>query len=358
MAEKKLDTRYEIRDTKAVPKRILITRTDRLGDVVLSTPIIKHMRKLFPEAHIAFMVRPENKDVVLNNPDLDEVILYDKRGHQKSFIETVKFAGELRKKNFDTAIALHPTNRVHMMFFLAGIPNRIGYDRKMTFLLTKKVKHVKQIGDKHEIDYNFDLLAKSGFDIKDAQKKPYIVTADTEKRLVDSVLRDLKVGGDMIAIHPGASCASKRWPPERFAFVANELAEKYGCDIVVIGGDETQSFSDAMTSKMKVKFADLTGTFLIGELAEVLSRCRLFISNDSGPVHVAVAVNTPVISIFGRKSPGLSPKRWGPVGEKDVFLHKPPECDKCLAHDCLKEFQCLIAVTVRDVIEAAGKILD
>ena len=101
------------------PKRILITRTDRLGDVVLSTPVVRHLRKLFSDAHIAFMVRPENRDILANNPHLDEVIVYDKYGSGKSFFATVKFALSLRKKRFDLGIALHPTNRAHIILFLA-----------------------------------------------------------------------------------------------------------------------------------------------------------------------------------------------------------------------------------------------
>ncbi len=339
------------------PKRILITRTDRLGDVVLSTPVIRFLREKYPEAYIAFMVRPENRDAVANNPDLDEVITYDKYGFQKSFWSTVKFAFGLRKKKFDTAIALHPTNRVHMMLFMAGIRTRIGYDRNMGRLLTKRVPHLKQKGDKHEVDYNFELLERAGFDTSKAGRLPYMVTTDNDRRLVDSVLKDSGVGESIIAVHAGASCPSKRWPSERFAAVADILSEKYRSDIVLVGGDETAEFSEQVLFKMKRKAADLTGMLLVGELAELLSRCRLFISNDSGPVHVAVAVGTPVIAIFGRKDPGLSPKRWGPLGEKDVVLHKDVGCEICLAHLCEKDFACLKAITVEEVVEAAGGIL-
>ena len=98
-------------------KRILITRTDRLGDVVLSTPVIRYMRQKYPDAYIAFMVRPRYEDIVANNPHLDDVILYDKDESEKGFWSTLKFAFKLRQKKFDTAIALHPTNRVHLMLF-------------------------------------------------------------------------------------------------------------------------------------------------------------------------------------------------------------------------------------------------
>jgi heptosyltransferase-2 len=339
------------------PKRILITRTDRLGDVVLSTPVIRHMRKLYPSAYIAFMVRPENRDVVANNPDLNEVVVYDKYGFHKSFISTLRFALGLRKKRFDTGIALHPTNRVHIIMFLAGIPTRIGYDGKMGFLLTKRIFHHKQVGKKHEADYNFDLLREAGFDTSGAGRRPYMFTTENEKRLVGCMKRDYGIGDNVIAMHAGASCPSKRWPPERFAQAADILAGRYGSDVVLVGGDETSGFSERVASSVKGKITDLTGMLLLGELAEFLSRCRLFISNDSGPVHVAVAVGTPVIAVFGRKDPGLSPLRWGPLGDKDIALHKDVGCEKCLAHNCDKDFACLKAISVEEVVEAAGRIL-
>ncbi|MFH1552088.1 MAG: lipopolysaccharide heptosyltransferase II [Candidatus Omnitrophota bacterium] len=339
------------------PKRILITRTDRLGDVVLSTPVIRFMRQAYPDSYIAFMVRPENRDVVANNPHLDEIIVYDKRGAQRSFWDTVKFAFDLRRKRFDIAVALHPTNRAHIMLFLAGIPVRIGYRRKMSWLLTKRIPHRKQEGGKHEVDYNFDLLEQSGFDVAHLDRRPYMRTTDNDKRLIDSMQKSFGIGKDIIAVHAGASCPSKRWFPERFARVADILGEKYQCDIVLVGGDDTAEYSGIVASAMKHKVTDLTGMLLVGELAELISRCKIFISNDSGPVHVAVAVGTPAVAIFGRKESGLSPGRWGPLGERDAVLHKPAGCEVCLAHNCERDFACLKAITVEDVVEASEKIL-
>ena len=341
---------------KMIPKRILITRTDRLGDVILSTPVIRHMRKLYPDAYIAFMVRPENRDVVASNPHLDEVLVYDKYRSQKSLWGTVMFALKLKKKKFNIGIALHPTNRVHIMLRLAGIPLRIGYDRNMSWLLTRSLPHHKQRGEKHEIDYNFDLLQRAGIDTAGADRRPYMVTTEDDKRMIDSLEKSLGIADDIIAVHPGASCSSKRWPPERFALAADVISRKCGCEIVLVGGDETAEFSNAVISAMTRSAVDLTGMLRVGELAEFLSRCRMFISNDSGPVHIAVAVGTPVVSIFGRKDPGLSPVRWGPLGLSDEVLHRDAGCKKCLAHECEKGFLCLKAVIVEEVVAASERI--
>ena len=339
------------------PRRILIARLDRLGDVVLSTPVIRHMRMLFPDAYIAFMVRPENRDVVESNPHLNEIVLYDKAGSEKGWWGTLKFALSLRKFKFDTAVALHPSNRTHLILFLAGIPSRIGYDRKMAWTLTKRVRHGKQEGAMHESDYNFELLAKSGFNVMTYNRAPYIHTGDHDKMFVDYLQSRIGIGAKVIAFHPGASCQSKRWTPDRFAAAADILGERYASDIVIVGGKGSEEYGSLMAAAMKRKAFDLTGKTGVGALAELLARSRLFVSNDSGPVHVAVAVGVPVIAIFGRKDPGLSPRRWGPLGARDIALHKDVGCVTCLAHNCGKDFRCLKAVTVDDVIRAAERIL-
>ncbi len=336
-------------------KRILITRTDRLGDVVLSTPAIRLVRRQYPDAYIAFMVKPENREIVAGNPHLDEVITYDKRRTHKGLLRTIIFALKLRKKKFDTAIALHPTNRVHIMLFAAGIPARIGYDRKMSRLLTRRMPHRKQEGLKHEVDYNFDLLAFAGITVKDADRRPYITVLPEYKKRAEHIMETSGITDNIVAIHAGASCPSKRWPPGRFSRVADALAAKRGACIVLVGGKESGTFNHLVISEMRRPAIDLTGKLTIGELAAFFTRCRLLISNDSGPVHVAVAVGTPVISIFGRRDTGLSPLRWGPLGKKDVVFHKNVGCTECLAHNCLKGFACLKAVTVDEISRSAER---
>ncbi len=146
-------------------KKILIIRTDRLGDVILSTPVIENLKFAYPDAHIAFMCRPYTREVLEGNPYLDEVIVYDKYGKQKSFFNSIKFAFNLRKEKFDCVIILHPTNRVHMISYFAAIPYRIGWETKMSFFLTKKLPHRKHEGKKHEVEYTLDLIRSLGVNV-------------------------------------------------------------------------------------------------------------------------------------------------------------------------------------------------
>ena len=125
----------------------------------------------------------------------------------------------------------------------------------------------------------------------------------------------------------------------------------------MIAGNEDKDFGDKVASSVKSNCVNLSGKTSVADVASVLRRAKLFISNDSGPVHIACAVGTPVVAIFGRSDRGLSPRRWGPTGERDIVLHKDVGCLECLAHDCDKNFKCLEAVTVDEVLAASDKIL-
>jgi heptosyltransferase-2 len=340
-------------------KKILLIRTDRLGDLLLTTPAIKAIRDAYPHAHISMMVRPYTEAVIRKNPYLDEVITYDKYGKDRSLAAGIRFAFKLKKRGFDTAIIFHPTNRAHIIAFLARIPKRIGYDKKCPFLLTDRVKDIKHEGIKSERDYTLDMLKTLGITPKD--KNLYIGLDNEAELYVEKLLSENGLGPKekIISIHPAASCPSKIWPAERFARLADRLIDKYKLKVAIISSDTRQ---DIECAKKVEKFMVQKPLFLAGildimRLTAMLKRSCLFISNDSGPVHIAVAVGTPVIAIFGRNQTGLSPKRWGPLGERDIIVHKDVGCKGiCLAHNCKRGFECLKAISVDEVFLAAEKM--
>lgn len=339
-------------------KRIIIVRMDRVGDLILSTPAIKAVRGAYPDSHIALLVRPYTKEAVDGNPYVNEIITYDKSNGEKGLLGKIKFIVGLRNKRFDLAIILHPKNSSHVFAFLAGIPERLGYDKKMGMLLTKKVPHTKQYGLRHEIDYTLGLLRYIG--IVSSDKNLHMpVNRSSEERIKDLFDKNGISQKDLvITIHPAASCISRRWALERFAKVSDMLAEKHGAKIVIISGPGSDKImGDKVAKLMKSEPLNLSGKTSISDIASVLRRSKLLVSNDSGPVHISCAVGTPVISIFSRKNRGISPERWRPVGKRDIVLHKDVGCEICLAHNCKRAFKCLDAISVEEVLSAADKIL-
>ncbi len=340
-----------------VPERILIVRLDRIGDVVLSTPVIQVLRTAYPQAFIAMMVRSECQDLVMGNPALNQVIIYEKGRGYRGIRETIRFAWRLRRSKFNVALVLHPTYRSHWIVRLAGIPVRIGYQRKGGRLLTHRLPHRKQEGRRHEADYTLDLVRFMG--LHPPAPHPVVPVRPEAERRVSALLEKLGLSASepLVVLHPSASCPSKRWLPQRFAEVADRLIDTTGHRMILVAGPGDLRYANEVEQAMRCRAVNLAGMLSIAELACVLKRCRLLISNDSGPVHVAAALGTPVVTIFGRNQPGLSQGRWGPLGEGHVILQKDVGCVTCLAHKCDIGFLCLTSLSSEEVYQAAVNVL-
>jgi heptosyltransferase II len=332
-------------------KRILIIRTDRIGDVVLSTPVIKVLRSVLPKAHIAFMTGKNTQDILKFNPDLDEVIVYDKLHAHRSWWNTLCFALRLRQKSFDWAIILHSTNRVIWIATLAGITHRVGYARRLGCFLTESLPYIKAEGQKHEVEYNFDLLKKIGV-MEDATKLVWNVSS-TEEEQIEKRLEGwgIEKQDQIIAVHPDASSPSKRWSVTKFIKLCNQLTEDSDKKVVLVAGSEGVHLTRQIVDQTKKGVLDLGGLLNLRELAALFKRCEWVISNDSGPVHISTAVGTPVVSIFGRKKKGLGPERWRPLGARDRVLQKDPGCEPCIPEPCPIQLECLESLSVQEVLE-------
>ena len=330
------------------PRRVLVIRLDRLGDVVLTTPVIQRLREAYPEAWLAMMVRPVCREVVDGNPLLNDVILYDKDGRHRGILGTVRFAWGLRRFRFDTAVVVHPTHRSHWIPWLAGIPVRIGYDRKSGWLLSRRVAHHKQDGERHEAEYALELLQVLGLS-SPASPAPFVPVRAEAQRAVEDVLRreGIEPSETLVAIHPSASCVSKRWMPQRFAEVADRLIDAQRLRIILIAGAEDAAHAQAVERAMRHHPLNLAGKLSVGELAGLLQRCRLLISNDSGPVHIAAAVGTQVVTLFGRAQAGVNAARWRPLGPRHVVLDKSGP----------SRFTSIDELTVDEVYDAARAVL-
>ncbi|MBI3601599.1 MAG: glycosyltransferase family 9 protein [Candidatus Omnitrophica bacterium] len=302
---------------------ILIVRTDRIGDVILTTPAIKALRKSYPMARISVLVAASTQDLVRGNPYLDEIWLDERSGRHKGWIGFLQLARDIRRPQFDAVFIFHTKRRYNLACFLAGVPVRIGYkNEKYGFLLTSGIKDIRFQGKRHEAEYCLDVLKTVG--IEDADLDFFVPTDKQAENWATHWLTSNGLSRDeIIAVHAGASDPAKCWPSERFADLINSLHQRTNCKIVLIGSLQTKALSLQITQLCQSAPLDLTGQTSLAQTVSLLRRCRLLISNDSGPVHIAAAVGIGVISLFMRDQPGINPKRWRPLSDKSVYLFHP-----------------------------------
>ncbi|MEI8345144.1 MAG: glycosyltransferase family 9 protein, partial [Candidatus Omnitrophota bacterium] len=348
-------------ETVRTGPRILAIRLDRLGDVVLSLPALAAIRRQFPLAQLTVMTRPATAAIVDGHPLVDEVITYhyEKKGRHRGIIGNWRLIREVIRHHFDIVFILNPSVRSYMVSFAAQIPYRIGFDPKVPWLLTKGIPDLRAQGKKHESDYTMDVVR--AFEVepdRDAPVELWPVSA-IESAQIDGLLERFGVGTDepFIAVHPHASCFSKRWPSQRFAAVIERLRRlEPSLRMVLIGGPEASGVCRQLCEDDKAAgVVDLSGRLDLRQLGALLKRCRCLLSNDSGPVHVAAAVGTKTVTIYGRNQAGLSVERWKALGSGHRALHRSVGCAVCQAHRCTIDFACLKAVTV-DEVNAAGGI--
>lgn len=298
-------------------KNILVVRNDRLGEFLLNIPALRALKETFRDAKLIVAVNPALRELADNVEYIDEVIVWEHGKH--SLFEKIRLLKLLRAKNIDMAIMLNPLKDLNILTYLAGIPIRVGYDRKMGFLLTHKIEDKKYLGLKHEVEYNLELVSLTGAATQDQK---LCLPIDEEE--IASLLIRFNIGpaDNIVALHPWTSDPVKQWPVNNFCGLATKLIEKLGVTVVIVGGQKESAESKDLFAGMGEKLIDLTGQTDLIQLAQVLKGSKLLISPDSGPVHLACAVGTKVLAIFGNDIPGKSPRRWGPWGEGNMVIQK------------------------------------
>lgn len=331
-------------------KNIVIIRTDRIGEVLLSTVAVDAIKEAYPDATISFVTSEYSRPLVEGSGDVAEILtahIGDRKGWLR---EARRLGAQLKSKKFDAAVVMNPHKAIHLACFLAGIPIRVGYDRKWGFLLNKKIEDKRHEGAKHEIEYTGDLLRLLG--VERAPKGPKLKIDPAAENEIKELTANIDTDKPVIAVHPGSSNPAKMWAGDNYAELIDKIKTECDSEIVVIGSEDEKLTAEAIIDKSGIKAHNLAGKFDLKELAAFISKCDLFIGNDTGPMHMAAALGVPVIAIFGRNIPGVSPRRWGPWGKNNVVFHENPGCDPCYDSKCPYEYKCLKAVTVDAVFEA------
>jgi lipopolysaccharide heptosyltransferase II len=334
-------------------ERILIFNVNWLGDVLFSTATIRNIRYHFPASFIACIIPSRCYPVLKGNPHLDEIIIYDEKDRHRSLIDKWRFVRLLKAKNFDKVFLLHRSFTRTLLCLLAGIPERIGYStKKRDLLLTEKFK-APRIQDVHRIDYYLGLIETWGIKVEDRFSD--FVTSDEDLRFADDFLSKsaLKKDDFLVALNPGGNWLLKRWPKENWAILADKLAAELGAKIIITGSQHDVALAKEIRSLMRHQATSACGALNLKQFAALCQRLRLFITADSGPLHIANSVGIrKIIALFGPTHPEIT----GPYPQKNVvILQKNCGCEiPCYKLDC-SDNRCMKALTVEDVLGAAKK---
>ncbi|MBI5814701.1 MAG: glycosyltransferase family 9 protein [Nitrospinae bacterium] len=328
--------------------RILVARTDRIGDVVLSLPVFTSLKTFFPRAYLCALTRSYTKDLLLSRPDVDEVISFDSKNAAIPFGEFPRLLKEVRKRKFDAAVILYSNFSVAALAAMAGIPCRVGPASKVAqVFLTQRVIQRRSKNLVHEADHNLNLLKPFGVTpirvpFLLAPKPPLILLQRTE-------------GRPLIGVHPGHGGSSRNWPEERYAQLCAQLYDS-GCDVVVTGSAAEKPLVERIVAASGKPARKFIGSGPLPELVSALSQLDVFVASSTGPLHIASAVGTPVVGLYCPIFACL-PQRWGPIGPKDTALSPKVEpCMRCTPRKCL-HFDCMEKIEVRLVRDAAlGKV--
>jgi heptosyltransferase-2 len=326
--------------------KVLVRATNWLGDAVMSLPAIRAMRQVFPRAYIAIAARPWVADLYARETSIDRIIPYAER---KGLVAA------LRQERFDGAILLQNAFDAALIAWLAGIPERIGYSRDGRGLLLTRAIPVPEPGDipRHERFYYLELLRRAGmmerFPRTEAIRLEGIEAArESGARRVAA----MGIAGPVIGISPGAAYGNaKRWPPERFVEAARKLAPAQGA-VLVFGSASERDLCEQVAAELRgggTEARNLAGETTLCEFIDLAAACRLFLTNDSGAMHVASALAVPTVAVFGATDDATT----GPTGPLARVVREHAECSPCLLRDCPIDHRCMTRITADRVAAAA-----
>lgn len=336
-------------------RKILVRALNWIGDAVMSTPALAVIREQFPAAEIVLLANPLVSQLFMPHPAIDRVITFYRNGRHRGVRGRLLLAREIRREQFDCAVILPNSFDSTLVPWLAGIPRRIGKKSDgRSLLLTDGFTPAKDMTEGHEAEYYLHMLRSFG--IKGTIRKPWLAT--TEKEQLEAVnrlaLAGISDGDVLLGINPGAAFGSaKRWYPKRFAEVAQRLSAEWGAKIIIFGGTGETDIASEISVALHGKCLNLAGKTSVRQLMALIQHCNFFITNDSGPMHIAAAFDVPLVAIFG----STDHTGTAPCSERAVIVRKDIDCAPCKLRECPADHRCMTAVTVDDVVEAANKLL-
>ena len=348
----------QVREGKRLPtegiERVLIRGANWIGDVVMTLPAVAAVRSTWPRARISLLAKPWVAEVYRLSPDVDEIIPFEDPGRHTGIAGKWRLAADLRRCRFDCAILLQNAIEAAIIARLAGIPLRAGFNSDgRGALLTHSVRRSTEIRKVHQIDYYLAMVGAvgclpAGHDARLSPGSDYAVIA---QRLFAEYGME---ASQPLGIAPGAAYGpAKKWFPERFAAVADRLIDDTGAQVVLFGSAGDKESTTAVAQSARHPLIDIAGKTNLKEAMSLIARCNLFLSNDSGLMHVAGVLGIPTIAVFGSTNPAAT----SPTGGQSVVIHHDVSCGPCLKPVCPTDFCCMEMIGVEEVYAAAQKLL-
>ena len=337
------------------PKNILIVRTDRIGDVVLSLPLAGLIKKHYPACNVTFLLRNYTKELTDDHPYIDEVIIIKENNGK---IPVSSNVNQLKKKSFDSCIVVYPTLITALIVYLSRIKIRVGSGyRWYSFLFNRRVYEHRKYAGKHELEFNVSLLKVFGindsvtpnnvkFDIKINPS-----TLESVKKKLGNYGIDLTK--KVIIAHPGSGGSAVDLSLEKFAEIVCSLNNLEKASVVVTGSENEKEICGIVSGDSNV--VNLAGKLNLSELTALISCCRVFISNSTGPIHIAAALGIFTIGFYP-KILACSAKRWGPYTTKKAVFLPEIECENCTREQC-ERIDCMNSINYEGVIKEVKREL-
>ena len=337
-------------------KNILLVRIDRIGDVILSLPMLPLLKRRFPNATISVLMRQYTRELVDHHSCVDEVLVYEHEGRISSLLAILK---KIRGRHFDIAIIPYPRFRPALLAFLAGIRVRVGSGyRWYSLLFNRRVFEHRKDARRHEVEYNLNLLRPLGIEATRTPEFEFSISPSASDA-VDALLAENSISPEekFIILHPGSGGSARDWSAGNFSDLGNEVHRQLGVKVIVTGGKGEEFLVQKVAGNMTAKPLAVVGKLSLTELGALIRRAKVFVSNSTGPMHIAASVGTPVVSFF----PPIvqcSPVRWGPyTHKKKVFLADNKNCTLCKGSPCRSNV-CMDQITVDEVFFAIEEFLN
>ena len=339
------------------PKRILVKEVNWLGDIVMSLPALRAIRKSFPDAHVTVLIKKELASFFDGARWINEVIPYGlRKGFFPGLADRKRIVSDLRKRHFDLAILFPNSFDSALWPLLARIPARAGYSRDARgLLLSHRTRPTAEILEVHQVHYYLHMLKETvGLGGSSDDFAPDVDPAACERMSKFLAERRRQPKAPLIAMAVAAAYGpAKEWPAERFARTIDLLSDKYGAECVLVGAPSERRKSEEVVARSKAGAVMAAGETTVGEAMALLSLCSGFAGNDSGSMHVAGALGKPTVGIYG----STRADRTGPLGTRTRILYKKIECSPCLKRTCrFGHYQCLTMIEPEEVVGALNEL--